>query len=742
MDFGKLNKSQIEAVTTTEGPVLVLAGAGSGKTSVLTSRIAYLVNEKGVSPYNILAITFTNKAAGEMKERVTKLIDEDMRFLAIGTFHSLCARFLRYDAERLGYTSNFTIYDSDDTLTLLKRIMRDGEPYYDGIKPQMARQIISRIKNSTSPYDPSSLDNMGPHLNDRLRTLFERYNQRLKEENAMDFDDLLLNMNLLLQENEDILERYQQRFRYILVDEYQDTNHAQYELVKLLAGKHGNIFVVGDDDQSIYGWRGARVENIFSFDHDFPGTKVIKLEQNYRSHQKILDCANSVIQKADFRRDKKCFSLTRKGPQPVFFIANTEYDEAEFIASKVESLSMEGIPYREIAVLYRTHMQARPLEEKFRMHGIPYQVYGGISFYQRKEVKDMIAYATLLVNPSSDVAFTRIINEPKRGIGPTTVAKIASYARENNMSMFEAAGYIEKIASSSAAKVRAFTDLMKGIQEKLSEERPSEILNRIYIDTGYRQSLKDEDIMDETRIENVESLIAGAETYEEDNDEATLQEFLEMTSLISDTDSMSEEGGVVLMTLHSSKGLEFDTVFLSGMEEGLFPSEMSVGEGRLDEERRLCYVGITRAKRNLYLSMSNTRVFYGRGTRDETVSRFVEDIPQEMIQKQGLNRRKHINTSYTYEPDDDFADFFAIGKKKKDIKEVKREYIFTRPEEFKSKATHSPSDFAEGQKVRHKTFGEGTIKSIQGADDRRVATVQFASGEKKMFLAYAPLEII
>ena len=565
MDLSKLNEMQQKAVRTVDGPVLILAGAGSGKTSVLTNRIAYLIEECGVDPYNILALTFTNKAAQEMKERVERLVDADLRFMAISTFHSVCAKFLRYDAELLGYTNSFTIYDSDDSLSLIKRLCKDD--YYYGIKPAAARHLISRIKNGLSSEN-EAVEGLPEELNRRMKRLFEAYNEELIKENAMDFDDLLLNMLRLLKENEGLREHYQERFRYVLVDEYQDTNRIQYELIRIISEKHRNIFVVGDDDQSIYGWRGANIENILNFEKDFPGAAVIKLEQNYRSHQKILDCANAVISRIENRKDKIPWSARTEGEKVKLYYAPNEYSEGEFIARKIKEIREKGIQYRNIAVLYRTHTQSRVIEEKLRMYGIPYRIYGGTSFFERKEVKDIIAYLTLINNQNSDMALLRIINVPRRGIGQTTITRLTEYAADADMSLFEACLNCDTVGGAAMSKITAFMELMNDLMERSHEMGPSELIDEIIERTDYRSTYEDEerDVRD-ARDANIEELKTAAMRFEAEDEDNALTEFLSSLSLITDTDTMDENEGVTLMTLHSSKGLEFDTVFISGLEE-------------------------------------------------------------------------------------------------------------------------------------------------------------------------------
>ncbi len=724
MDLSKLNEMQQKAVRTVDGPVLILAGAGSGKTSVLTNRIAYLIEECGVDPYNILALTFTNKAAQEMKERVERLVDADLRFMAISTFHSVCAKFLRYDAELLGYTNSFTIYDSDDSLSLIKRLCKDD--YYYGIKPAAARHLISRIKNGLSSEN-EAVEGLPEELNRRMKRLFEAYNEELIKENAMDFDDLLLNMLRLLKENEGLREHYQERFRYVLVDEYQDTNRIQYELIRIISEKHRNIFVVGDDDQSIYGWRGANIENILNFEKDFPGAAVIKLEQNYRSHQKILDCANAVISRIENRKDKIPWSARTEGEKVKLYYAPNEYSEGEFIARKIKEIREKGIQYKNIAVLYRTHTQSRVIEEKLRMYGIPYRIYGGTSFFERKEVKDIIAYLTLINNQNSDMALLRIINVPRRGIGQTTITRLTEYAADADMSLFEACMNCDTVGGAAMSKITAFMELMNDLMERSHEMGPSELIDEIIERTDYRSTYEDEerDVRD-ARDANIEELKTAAMRFEAEDEDNALTEFLSSLSLITDTDTMDENEGVTLMTLHSSKGLEFDTVFISGLEEGLFPSSRSVDEGRIDEERRLCYVGITRAKDRLFLSRSLSRNMYGSGPSDTMPSRFIKDIPARYLEDLSTVMRREK------------TDLFDSPRKET----VRPDFSFRKKAEFVPKATENAMDFKIGDTVEHNAFGRGKIISISGTGDQRIATVQFMNQQRKLFLAFAPLKIV
>ncbi len=724
MNLAHLNDVQQRAVTLVDGPVLVLAGAGSGKTSVLTNRIAYLVNEKKVSPYHILAITFTNKAAGEMKERVSALVDYDVSKMAIGTFHSICARFLRHDAQLLGYQSHFTIYDTDDSTALIKKIMQDSNANMGQLTPKYVRHVISTIKNSSSDASPKEvIEDIAKDFSPQLTMLYRAYNDALYQENAMDFDDLLLNMLRLLQENKDAREYYTERFQYVLVDEYQDTNRVQYELVKLISEKHGNLFVVGDDDQSIYAWRGADVRNILNFEKDFKKAKVIKLEQNYRSHQRILDVANAVIRKADARKEKNPWSARLDGPKPKVYTAYNEYAEAEFIAAQIAQMVREGKKYEDFAILYRTHTQARVLEEKLRMYGIAYHVYGGMSFYARKEIKDMVAYLTLLDNPLADTAFLRVINTPRRGIGNATIAKMTAFAADNKISLMQAMQRADEWMGAGKNKFAHVAQMWSEMTARTQNKPIGDMIEEVFTASGYREMLlEDDNAAAALKIENIQELINSARIYEAQAEEPSLEEFLSSVSLITDMDTAEQDSGVALMTLHSSKGLEFDTVFIAGMEENLFPSKRSVEEGKLDEERRLCYVGMTRAKNMLYLTASARRSMYAGGVNINPPSRFLADIPKQALDMlTPIEQRTQAAEPQAYKPN---ANFFRAKA------------------EFTPKAKENPEKFKVGGIVEHSKFGKGKILAIDGLGDQKVARIAFDGGEKKLFLSFAPLSIV
>ena len=582
-NYDTLNPMQREAVLTTEGPLLVLAGAGSGKTRALTHRVAYLIEEKGVKPWNILAITFTNKAAGEMRDRVNSLVEYGADSVWVSTFHSLCVRILRRFIENIGYTTDFSIYDSDDTKTLMKQIFKDLEVNTKVLKERGVLGVISSAKNEMiSPEEfMLSAKAEGDSRLKRIAELYMEYQKRLKKNNALDFDDLLVKTVELFQSKQEVLEYYQDRFRYIMVDEYQDTNTVQFRLVSLLAAKYRNICVVGDDDQSIYRFRGANIRNILSFEETFPGAKVIKLEQNYRSTKMILDSANEVIRNNTGRKDKTLWTENEVGERPVFREFSSSFEEAEWI---VRDIVKKGGPWKDYAILYRTNAQSRIFEEKCVAYNLPYRLVGGVNFYQRKEIKDVLCYLKTIANGRDDLAVQRIINVPKRGIGAMSVARVNMFAMENDMSFYEALERVQAVPGigKAALKIGVFTDQISEFRKMLKEETPiKDVIEAILDKTGYRDELKEEgEVEAESRMENIEELINKAVSYWESAEEPSLSAFLEEVALVADIDSMDEsEDRIILMTLHSAKGLEFPYVYLAGMEDGLFPSMMSLMEG-------------------------------------------------------------------------------------------------------------------------------------------------------------------
>lgn len=717
-----LNEKQREAVEQTEGAVLVLAGAGSGKTRVLTERVAYLIDQ-GVRPWNMLAITFTNKAAQEMRERIEETLGLDIRDMWISTFHAMCVRMLRRYGDRIGYTSNFLIYDTDDTLRLIKKILEEmGLKESKAYAERLIRSLISRYKNEDTRLDFGSwVEEKNPFITEYAEDIYNKYQERMRRQDAMDFDDLLLYTLQMLEQEEDVRAYYQQKFHYVLVDEYQDTNMAQYKLVKILSEGYGNLFVVGDDDQSIYAFRGANIRNILEFEKDFPGAKVIRLEQNYRSDKQILDVANSIIRNNEGRKGKTLWSDIAGGEQPILYIANSEFEEAETIAREIQRLVLsDDIKYSDVAILYRMHTLTRMLEEKLRIYGIPYRVYGGVSFYERKEIKDMIAYLTIIANPAADLQLLRIINVPKRAIGDAKVATLTNLANAQNLPILEVMRRADELVADAALRKKCveFLQLYDAISDSYEELPVHEVLERVYEKTGYKQMLQDEHSLEaEGRMENIAELVSSAYNHEEGED-GTLHGFLQNIALITDLDTMDEMGGVTLMSMHAAKGLEFDTVFVAGMDDSIFPSPRSVDEDNVEEERRLCYVAVTRAKRRLYLLHARSRMIYGR-SQPSVCSRFVEEIEEGLIKQ--------------------------TGREKVVVKEAPQARpVFTGNVNIpKAKPKQAVDGYTDGMRVRHKSFGEGTIKEIMGKGDSRVAVVNFdTAGEKKMFLAFAALDIL
>lgn len=652
--FELLNPKQKEAVFHTEGPLLVLAGAGSGKTRVLTHRIAYLIEEKGVNPWNILAITFTNKAAAEMRERVDKIVGFGSESIWVSTFHSSCVRILRRHIDRLGYETSFTIYDTDDQRTLMKQIFKRLQVDTRQFKERAVLSRISAFKNDMI-VPQEALQNAGGDFREKkIAELYVEYQKELKKNNALDFDDLLLKTVELFEQDRDVLEYYQNRFRYIMVDEYQDTNRVQFKLVDQLAGKYRNICVVGDDDQSIYKFRGADIENILSFESAFPGAHVIKLEQNYRSTQNILNAANEVIRHNRGRKDKTLWTSNGEGDQVRLAQFDTAYEEADYIVKDILlETEKENRPFSDFAVLYRTNAQSRLLEEKCILYSVPYRLVGGVNFYQRKEIKDILSYLKTIANGQDDLAVQRIVNVPKRGIGATSMGRVIAFASAGGMSFYDALLRARAVPSigKAADKIAGFTDQIEDFKSRLSELSIKELIEEILEKTGYRKEIEEEgEVESETRLQNIEELINKAAAYWEGAEEPTLGGFLEEVALVAEVDNMDEsENRVVLMTLHSAKGLEFPYVYLSGMEDGLFPSSMSIMSDDADaveEERRLCYVGITRARERLTMTAARQRMTNGE-TRFSKLSRFVEEIPSLLLDRQNQKSMFSRGSSWT-----------------------------------------------------------------------------------------------
>ena len=738
MDLSKLNPPQRDAVTCTEGPLLILAGAGSGKTRVLTHRIAYLIEEKGVSPYRILALTFTNKAAKEMRERVDALVETDAKSIWVATFHGFCARLLSMEIERLGYSKAFIIYDEQDQQSLIGHIIKDMNLNDKVFTKRMLAGIFSNAKNhSLSPL--AFLRETGQPT--QVLEAFKLYEKRLKDANALDFDDLLLCTIRLFEENPDVLEKWRERFRYILVDEYQDTNLAQYHIVNLLAKKHRNLCVVGDDDQSIYAWRGADIRNILEFEKDFEGCRVIRLEQNYRSTEKILDAANAVIHNNRGRKEKKLWTAEKGGAPIDVHEASDERDEAYYICAKIANGVRSGARYDDFAILYRTHAQSRVLEMMLKSFLIPYRVYGGVSFFSRAEVKDILAYLRLVLNPADDEAFLRAVNTPPRGVGVQSIAVLSDSARRRGIPLMSAVIVPDDVPPRTVAKFTPFLNLFQKLYELLDTMPLADFARELLERIGYDAYLKDDKKENyESRAEVVEELLGYIEEFEKNYTEAdgnVLQAFLTNVALFSQADNVDETNGCVnLMTLHAAKGLEFPNVFLCGMEEGLFPSsQSSYDDDRLEEERRLCYVGVTRAKKRLFLSYAKERMLYGR-TEPALPSRFLTEMgdtiemPGSRPLRAAPERRRDSGSA---------SPFFASPIAKRPQTPVRID-AGTKPQPPKKAADFSGK---VGDRVRHKSFGDGVITGVSGSGASMIVQIRFDNGAvKKLAAGFAPLEIL
>ena len=762
--YDKLNEPQREAVYHTDGPLLILAGAGSGKTRVLTHRIAYLIGERGVNAWNILAITFTNKAAEEMRQRVDNLVGFGAESVWVSTFHSACVRILRRFIDRLGYENHFTVYDTDDQKTLIKEVCRKVDVDTKVFKERSLLSAISSAKNEMILPDEFELNAGGDFAKMKIAKVYREYETQMRANNALDFDDLLVKTVQLLQTQPDVLESYQERFRYIMVDEYQDTNTVQFQLVSLLAGKYKNLCVVGDDDQSIYKFRGANIRNILDFEHEFPDAKVIKLEQNYRSTGNILNAANSVIANNRGRKEKSLWTENGEGELIRLRQFDTAFDEADFIGEDIKNAVRQGGSYNDSAVLYRTNAQSRLLEEKFIAMNIPYKIVGGVNFYARREIKDLLAYLKTIDNGRDDVAVRRIINVPKRGIGLTTINRIQESATERGIGFYEALLAPELIAGvgRSATKLDSFAALIEYFKTLAEEMNITDLLQEVIEKTGYIESLENEDKEEaKTRKENIDELISKAATYEEscqDKDEkATLSGFLEEVALVADIDSLDEDQEyVVLMTLHSAKGLEFPRVYLAGMEDGLFPGYMSINAGdreELEEERRLCYVGITRAEQELTLTSARRRMVHGE-TQYNPMSRFVKEIPRELLDTgnekftQETEMPAQQNT-YARAREAFRAQAFAgalcgmtPAKNQGAGKPLTGSQALASLQKGSQLAAggNGPLGYEVGDRVRHVKFGEGTVTDIkEGGRDHEV-TIEFDSvGTRRMFAKFAKL---
>ena len=740
--YDTLNPPQREAVAQTEGPVLILAGAGSGKTRVLTHRIAYLMEEMGVNPWNILAITFTNKAAQEMRERVDKLVGFGSESIWVSTFHSACVRILRRHIDNLGYDTNFTIYDTDDQKSLMKDVCRKLNIDTKVYKERSLLAQISHAKDELLTPDDMEMKAAGDYNMKKVASVYREYQAALRKNNALDFDDLIVKTVELFQNCGAVLEYYQERFKYIMVDEYQDTNTAQFKFISLLAQKYENLCVVGDDDQSIYKFRGANIGNILGFERVFPDAKVIRLEQNYRSTKNLLNAANQVIANNTERKAKTLWTENEEGSKVHFRQFFNAYEEAEYVAGEIGRMKREGMgSYRDCAILYRTNAQSRIFEEKFIAANIPYKLVGGVNFYARKEIKDLLCYLKTIDNARDDLAVQRIINVPKRGIGATTLGRVQDYADNMGISLYEALRVAEEVPSigRSLSKIDGFVTFIQSLKSKADVLSVEELLQEVIDDTGYVAELEAEDTEESrARIENIDELISKTAAYqeamEEQNQPATLSGFLEEVALVADIDTVDpDQDYVLLMTLHSAKGLEFPKVFMVGMEDGIFPSHMTISygdDGELEEERRLCYVGITRAMKDLTLTCAQQRMIRGE-TQYNKVSRFVREIPRELVDLGHTIQEKKPKAE----------DLIPTPTKYSKMKEILQSRNY-KPREFK--VTKSGSlDYEVGDTVRHIKFGVGIVKEIvEGGRDYEV-TVEFDKvGVKKMFASFAKLKKI
>lgn len=796
--YDTLNERQRQAVMQTEGPVLILAGAGSGKTRVLTHRVAYLIDRAGVAPYHILAITFTNKAAGEMRERVDKIVGFGAEQIWVSTFHSTCVRILRRYIDRLGYDNHFTIYDTDDQKGIMKEVCKKLQIDTKMLKERTIMSAISSAKDELIDPQEYEMQNGFDYNGGKIAKAYREYQATLKKNNALDFDDLIMKTVELFKADAEVLKSYQDRFRYIMVDEYQDTNTAQFELIRLLAAKHRNLCVVGDDDQSIYKFRGANIRNILDFEKVYPDAFVVRLEQNYRSTQTVLDAANAVIKNNTRRKEKALWTDQGEGARIGFRQFDTAYEEAEYIAGDVARKKRKGqFSYGECAVLYRTNAQARLLEERFIMEGVPYDVVGGTNFYSRREIKDVLAYLKTIDNGRDDVAVKRIINVPRRGIGAATIVRVQEYADERNISFFDALTEADQIMTigRSASKLKPFVTMIQSFRSKQEFYSLEELVKDVLDLTGYLKELEESDEEDAAdRVENIEELVSKVVAYEQESDEPTLSGFLEEVALVADIDRVDGDGDrVLLMTLHSAKGLEFGHVYLAGMEDGVFPSYMTITSDdpmEIEEERRLAYVGITRAKEELTLTYAKQRMIRGE-TQYNPVSRFVREIPPELLdgtpapvkkrmdevyeedsQERSLLRTKPYGAAKSYaepvkpygaaakpytEPVKPYASApGAYTERKKAYAAPKKRGVGKTPVTVGGNpfgAGNAPSGraaelavpgrigYGEGDRVRHARYGEGTVLKIEpGPRDSQVTVVFDEAGQKIMYAGFAKLQ--
>lgn len=720
-----MNTEQSEAVRTTEGPLLIMAGAGSGKTRVLTHRIAYLLDEKGVSPYNVLAITFTNKAAREMKERVEKLVGEEAQVIWMSTFHSMCVRILRRDADRIGIERNFTILDPTDQKSVIKDVLKTENIDSKRYDPRMFLSAISNMKNELKTVEDAEIE-ATDFMSDMVARVYAGYQRQLSRNEALDFDDLIMTTINLFKRVPDVLEYYQNKFQYIHVDEYQDTNRAQYTLVKLLADKFKNLCVVGDSDQSIYGWRGADIQNILSFEEDYPNARTIFLEQNYRSTKVILNAANEVIKNNTERKPKGLWTANQEGKKINYYQAQSESDEAQYVVKEIMRQQRENNKsFNDIAILYRTNAQSRVLEETFMKSNIPYTMVGGHKFYDRKEIKDLLSYLRLIANSNDDISLQRIINVPKRGIGPSSVEKIQAYARQNDLSMFDALAEADFIGLTKKVTKQAidFYTLISNLIQEQEFLEVSEIVEEVLNKSGYKEMLeRDQTLEARSRLENIEEFMSVPMDYEKNTplEEQSLINFLTDLSLVADIDEADIENGVTLMTMHSAKGLEFPVVFIMGMEESIFPhirSILSDDDHEMEEERRICYVAITRAEEELYLTHAVSRTLFGK-TQSNSASRFLKEIPEDLLNKPARKESRYASASSSQKP-------------------VKR---------GPSRRTTKRSEVASGtwnvgDKVVHKAWGEGMVSNVNEKNGTVELDIIFKSqGPKRLLANFAPIK--
>lgn len=720
-----MNTEQSEAVRTTEGPLLIMAGAGSGKTRVLTHRIAYLLDEKGVSPYNVLAITFTNKAAREMKERVEKLVGEEAQVIWMSTFHSMCVRILRRDADRIGIERNFTILDPTDQKSVIKDVLKTENIDSKRYDPRMFLSAISNMKNELKTVEDAEIE-ATDFMSDMVARVYAGYQRQLSRNEALDFDDLIMTTINLFKRVPDVLEYYQNKFQYIHVDEYQDTNRAQYTLVKLLADKFKNLCVVGDSDQSIYGWRGADIQNILSFEEDYPNARTIFLEQNYRSTKVILNAANEVIKNNTERKPKGLWTANQEGKKINYYQAQSESDEAQYVVKEIMRQQRENNKsFNDIAILYRTNAQSRVLEETFMKSNIPYTMVGGHKFYDRKEIKDLLSYLRLIANSNDDISLQRIINVPKRGIGPSSVEKIQAYARQNDLSMFDALAEADFIGLTKKVTKQAidFYTLISNLIQEQEFLEVSEIVEEVLNKSGYKEMLeRDQTLEARSRLENIEEFMSVPMDYEKNTplEEQSLINFLTDLSLVADIDEADIENGVTLMTMHSAKGLEFPVVFIMGMEESIFPhirSILSDDDHEMEEERRICYVAITRAEEELYLTHATSRTLFGK-TQSNSASRFLKEIPEDLLNKPARTESRYAGAASSQRP----------VKRGPSRRTTKRSEV-------------ASGTWSVGDKVVHKAWGEGMVSNVNEKNGTVELDIIFKSqGPKRLLANFAPIK--